>query len=130
MKVQEVAKLVADRLSDIAENKYTSYSTLLVQEAYNVVFGPEKVLEWTGFEWKEVTVIVEDTGWKYSASANPNRGYHDYERTVVFSKAINEKQLEDALKMIQDRQPGYCGWSKKIVRENAYRFTSTLDSSD
>lgn len=75
--------------------------------------------------------VVEDTGWKYSSSAQPSRGLHDYERRVKFDKDLTEFQegvLEETIRLYDN--PGYCHWSFRKLSPGQYLFTSTMDSSD
>jgi hypothetical protein len=76
--------------------------------------------------------LESDTGWKYTSWANPGRGLHDYERTIVFKGLLSEREetkLQDAIKLLDN--PGYCNWSfRKQPDGLTYKLTSTLDSSD
>lgn len=75
--------------------------------------------------------VKEDSKWKYTHYARPNRGLHDYERTIVFERKLAEweqKRLEEMIKLLDN--PGYCHWSFHTTDGVKFRLTTTMDSSD
>jgi hypothetical protein len=74
---------------------------------------------------------TEDTGWKYAASARPQRGLHDYERFLIFSRPLTAEEEQKVNTFIHTNDnPGYCWWSFRHLGNGKYRLTSTCDSSD
>lgn len=44
--------------------------------------------------------VESDTDWKYSVRANPMRGYHDYERRIVFKPGTDQKEQDNTINAI------------------------------
>lgn len=76
-------------------------------------------------------LIITDTGWRYAKTARPNRGLHDYEREITFTRELTvaEQSSFEELMRKQDN-PGYCWWTFKRIGPSTYRMTTTMDSSD
>ena len=82
----------------------------------------------------------KDTGWRYTKSARPDRGYHDYERLIQFNRRLSESELF-ALQSYFDLDKEsktpyhYGGLVATLVSidetgNHAYRFECSCDSSD
>jgi hypothetical protein len=81
----------------------------------------------------EFPVEVEsDTTWKYGPSARPNRGLHDYVRTIKFTRKLleHEKKKFETF-MVNFDNPGWCNWScRSNDGDQTFNLTATWDSSD
>jgi hypothetical protein len=75
--------------------------------------------------------VLSDTKWKYGPTARPNRGLHDYVRTIVMARPLNEQEKEKLRQLIMNfDNPGYCNWSFRTQDNQNFYLTSTMDSSD
>jgi hypothetical protein len=76
--------------------------------------------------------IANDTGWAYTSSACPRRGWHDYKRTVSFNRELTSEE-EDAFRLVSFRDgPGAMGFSlqKAPASPRCYQLTTYTDSGD
>jgi hypothetical protein len=76
--------------------------------------------------------VVEDSGWTHNAHTSiPRRGINDYERTMTFAAKLTDDQLKAWCRWLEsDNCPGWTGVRGYVQMNNAYKFTTTYDSSD
>lgn len=80
--------------------------------------------------WMEL--IVEDSGWKMNEfSSRPQRGIRDYDRTIKFSRDLDETEQKAVQKFLgKVNCPGWTGVWMKANGDSTYKFATTYDSSD
>ena len=75
--------------------------------------------------------MVSDTGWR-CVGGLASRGIHDYERSITFSKPLDDDQLALLKQWVELKDNP--GWANKGCRQGSsrgtYVFYSTMDSSD
>jgi hypothetical protein len=60
--------------------------------------------------------ILSDSGWKYSTSANIQKGRLDYERHIVYHDDGNRNNLSQEIERIKLLEnPGFFGWKVLTV---------------
>ena len=78
--------------------------------------------------------VVKDSKWKYSSSANPRRGLHDYCRLIEFDKELSEEEKKEVTKRLDEEENCPAGQGRVISRRtsnpNELSFSCFLDSSD
>lgn len=80
-----------------------------------------------------------DTGWRYSKTAKPDRGFHDYERYLRFNHRLTDGELfalQSFFDLDKDSKTPYHygGLTAKLVGQNPdgtcdYLFECSCDSS-
>ena len=77
-------------------------------------------------------LIVEDSGWKMDEfSSRPSRGIRDYNRSITFSRELDDKEQKAIQKFLAKVNcPGWTGVGMRWSNGNTYKFTTTYDSSD
>ncbi len=80
--------------------------------------------------WMEL--IAEDSGWSMDEySSRPSRGIRDYNRTIKFSRELNEVEQKSVRKFLAKVNcPGWTGVGMRQVQPGTYKFNTTYDSSD
>lgn len=80
--------------------------------------------------WMEL--IVEDSGWSMNAfSSRPQRGIRDYDRSIKFSRDLDDKEQKAVQKFLAKVNcPGWTGVGMRATGDGTYRFSTTYDSSD
>jgi len=86
-------------------------------------------------DWMDL--IVEDSGWSMDEfSSRPSRGIRDYNRSIKFSRELNDFEKKAVQKFLAKVNcPGWTGVGMRPLykgpsNEYVYQFNTTYDSSD
>lgn len=81
---------------------------------------------------KWMDLIVEDSGWKMNEfSSRPSRGIRDYDRTIKFSRDLDDSEKKSVQKFLAKVNcPGWTGVGFVARGDGIYQYSTTYDSSD
>ncbi len=75
-------------------------------------------------------MIINDTKWFYAKSANPERGFHDYERIIKFAEGTTEDFINNTVNFIKENNnPGWCYFRVKKINNLEIMLETSNDSS-
>lgn len=78
-------------------------------------------------------LLKSDTGWQYSSSANPRRGYHDFVRYIEFNEGVTEEAQKAAVTEIMSpyKSTGGPTWAgARPQGGNSWYLNQGYDSGD
>jgi len=76
--------------------------------------------------------IESDTDWEYSSNARPMRGYHDYERRIVFKPGTDQEMQRLTINAIMApyKNKGGPTWSSSQQTGLVWYLKQGYDSGD
>lgn len=74
--------------------------------------------------------IKSKSNWKYAESAQPEKGFHDYERIVEFEEPISKQEEEEFFaSMKENDNPGWCYFRVTKISDTKFLVETSNDSS-
>lgn len=79
------------------------------------------------------SLLVEDTKWKLASDSAPSRGWHSYERELIFTRPLTSEELNELSMHLKYDKKSPHGQGLPMVRlkkDTTYRATCYCDSGD